>query len=82
MGTRSTISSRSLRADDLFGLLVISRILGHAEFHQDLGAGAVFAQIGLEAQAQIGVHGVIPWSWRGVGLDFVGQALPRPSWRM
>ena len=59
-----------------FGLLVRMRMLPEAEVLEDLGADPVVAQVGGQAELEVGVDGVEALLLELVGLELVEQADP------
>jgi hypothetical protein len=68
----------TLEAYHLLGIIREEPKLTHAEIEKDLGAKAIIAQIGGEAEPGIGLHCIEPFFLQLVSVDFRGQANAAP----
>ena len=64
----------TFQSHDLFRIVREEANTMQAEIDQNLGAEAVFAQVGLEAEAFVGFDGVESALLERIGVDLVGEA--------
>ena len=64
----------AVEPDDFFGIVGKKANFSEAEIGEDLGADAVFAEVGVVAEFEVGVDGVITLFLEFVGADFGGEA--------
>ena len=64
----------AVKPDDFFGVVGEESNFLEAEVGEDLGADAVFAEVGGVAEFEVGVNGVITLFLEFVGADFGGEA--------
>ena len=64
----------AVKPDDFFGVVGEESNFLEAEVGEDLGADAVFAEVGGVAEFEVGVDGVITLFLEFVGADFGGEA--------
>lgn len=64
----------AVESDDFFGIVGKEANFSEAEIGEDLGADAVFTEVGVVAEFEVGVDGVITLFLEFVGADFGGEA--------
>src|SRR5689334_8697815 len=68
--------SVAFNADDLSWIVREQADFSQAEIDEDLRAGAIVAQIRLEPETEIGLHGIDALVLQLIGLDLVDQSDP------